>query len=83
MPVGGLLWLGPLLDREFSLLDETDLVFIDPVGTGYRRSAKPEDARSFHGLREEARSAGEFIRLYGTQNARWLSPKFLKSAVVP
>ncbi len=66
-----------LLDNEFSLIDETDLVFIDPVGTGYSRAAKPEDAKNFHGLREDARSVGEFIRLYVTRNARWLSPKFL------
>ncbi len=66
-----------LLDNEFSLIDETDLVFIDPVGTGYSRAAKPEDAKNFHGLREDARSVGEFIRLYVTRNSRWLSPKFL------
>ncbi len=47
------------------------------MGTGYSRAAKPEDARNFHGLREDARSVGEFIRLYVTRNARWLSPKFL------
>jgi len=66
-----------LLDNEFSLIDETDLVFIDPVGTGYSRATKPEDAKNFHGLREDARSVGEFIRLYVTRNSRWLSPKFL------
>lgn len=66
-----------LVDNEYSLLDETDLVFIDPVGTGYSRAAKPEDAKNFHGLNEDARSVAEFIRLYVTQNQRWLSPKFL------
>ena len=39
-----------LVDNEFSLLDETDLVFIDPVSTGYSRAAKPDDAKKFHGL---------------------------------
>ncbi len=66
-----------LVDNEFSLLDETDLVFIDPVGTGYSRAAKPDEAKNFHGLNEDARSVAEFIRLYVTQNQRWLSPKFL------
>ncbi len=66
-----------LVENEFSLLDETDLVFIDPVGTGYSRAAKPEEAKNFHGLNEDARSVAEFIRVYITQNQRWLSPKFL------
>lgn len=66
-----------LVDNEFSLLDETDLVFIDPVGTGYSRAAKPEDAKDFYGLNEDARSVGEFIRLYVTKNSRWPSPKLL------
>lgn len=66
-----------LVDNEFSLLDETDLVFIDPVGTGYSRAAKPEDAKNFYGVNEDARSIAEFIRLYVTRSGRWLSPKFL------
>jgi len=66
-----------LVDNEFSLLDETDLVFIDPVSTGYSRATKPDDAHKFHGLREDTASVGEFIRLYVTRNQRWLSPKFI------
>ncbi|MCB1225505.1 MAG: peptidase S10 [Verrucomicrobiales bacterium] len=66
-----------LVDNEQCLLDTTDLVFIDPVGTGYSRATKPEDAAKFHGVREDAQSVAEFIRLYVTQNERWLSPKFL------
>jgi len=66
-----------LVDNEFSLLDETDLVFIDPVSTGYSRAAKPDDARKFHGVEEDLRSVAEFIRLYTTRNTRWLSPKFI------
>lgn len=66
-----------LLDNEYSLLDETDLVFIDPVSTGYSRAIPPKDAKKFHGLREDAVSVGEFIRLYVTRNRRWSSPKFL------
>jgi carboxypeptidase C (cathepsin A) len=64
-------------DNESSLLDETDLVFIDPVGTGYSRAAKPDEARRFYGLREDAASVAEFIRLYVTRHKRWLSPKFI------
>lgn len=66
-----------LVDNEYSLLDETDLVFIDPVGTGYSRASKPEDAKNFFGVNEDAKSIGEFIRLYITKHSRWPSPKFL------
>jgi len=66
-----------LVENEYSLLDETDLVFIDPVGTGYSRAAKPEDAKNFFGVNEDAKSIGEFIRLYVSKNSRWPSPKFL------
>ncbi len=66
-----------LVDNEYSLLDETDLVFIDPVGTGYSRATKPEDAKKFYGVKEDAQSVAEFIRLYITKNTRWASPKFL------
>ncbi len=66
-----------LVNNESSLLDETDLVFIDPVGTGYSRSAPDEKASQFHGLEEDVESVGEFIRLYLTRNERWSSPKFI------
>lgn len=66
-----------LVDNEYSLLDETDIVFIDPVGTGYSRAAKPEEAKKFYGVKEDAQSVAEFIRLYVTKNSRWGSPKFL------
>lgn len=66
-----------LVDNEFSLLDETDLVFIDPVSTGYSRAAKPDDAKKFHGLDGDVKSVAEFIRLYVTRNKRWASPKFV------
>jgi len=66
-----------LVDNEFSLLDETDLVFIDPVSTGYSRAIPPKDAAKFHGLQEDAASVSEFIRLYVTRNKRWGSPKFI------
>ncbi len=66
-----------LTDNEYSLLDQTDLVFIDPVGTGYSRPANGEKARQFHGFKKDIESVGDFIRLYTTRYNRWLSPKFL------
>ncbi|RMG91982.1 MAG: peptidase S10 [Chloroflexi bacterium] len=66
-----------LVDNEFSLLDKTDLVFIDPVSTGYSRAVPGEKPREFHEFKKDIESVGEFIRLYTTRNMRWLSPKFL------
>jgi len=65
------------VDNEYSLLDRTDLVFIDPVSTGYSRAVPENTAKNFHGLNEDRNSVAEFIRLYLTRNARWGSPKFL------
>jgi len=66
-----------LTDNEFSLLDVTDLVFIDPVSTGYSRPVAGEKAKEFHGFKKDIQSVGDFIRLYITRYQRWLSPKFL------
>jgi carboxypeptidase C (cathepsin A) len=66
-----------LVDNESTWLDQTDIVFIDPVSTGYSRPFTKEDPRQFHGLREDIASVGDFIRLYTSRNARWLSPKIV------
>lgn len=66
-----------LIDNSYSILDVTDLVFIDPVSTGFSRAAPGEDAKQFHGLDEDIKSVGDFIRLYTTKYFRWNSPKFL------
>ena len=66
-----------LIDNEFSLLDLTDLVFIDPVTTGYSRAVPGESPGQYHGVREDVESVGEFIRLFTTRFHRWGSPKFL------
>jgi carboxypeptidase C (cathepsin A) len=66
-----------LVANEFSLLDVSDLVFIDPVGTGYSRVVQGEKDKEFHSLKKDIESVGDFIRLYTTRYARWLSPKFL------
>ena len=65
------------VDNEYTWLEFTDLVFIDPVSTGYSRPAPGVDKKLFHGVEEDIRSVGDFIRLYVTRNKRWLSPKFL------
>ena len=66
-----------LTDNEYSLLDETDLVFIDPVSTGYSRPVEGQKPKEWHGFKKDIQSVGDFIRLYTTRYGRWLSPKFL------
>ncbi|MDJ1484717.1 peptidase S10 [Cytophagaceae bacterium YF14B1] len=66
-----------VIDNEYTWLDETDLVFIDPVTTGYSRPAEGVEGKEFHGYNEDISSVGDFIRLYTTQFERWSSPKFL------
>jgi len=66
-----------LVDNEFSLLHRSDLVFIDPVATGFSRVAKEEKTADFFGDSADLDSVGEFIRLWTTRHGRWLSPKFL------
>ncbi|HSR50255.1 MAG TPA: peptidase S10 [Acidobacteriota bacterium] len=68
---------GGLADNPYSWLDLSDLVFIDPVSTGFSRAPDDEKAKDFHGLREDIASVGEFIRLYCVRFDRWDSPKFL------
>ncbi len=64
-------------DNPHTLLDLTDLVFIDPVTTGYSRAAEGEDHKQFHGVSEDIASVADFIQLYTTRFQRWNSPKFL------
>ncbi|WP_027480492.1 S10 family peptidase [Deinococcus pimensis] len=66
-----------LTENEHSLLDVTDLVFVDPVGTGFSRGVTGEKTKDFLGFRGDVESVGDFIRLFVTREARWLSPKFL------
>ncbi|MBZ0188435.1 MAG: hypothetical protein K8F91_19460, partial [Candidatus Obscuribacterales bacterium] len=66
-----------LEDNSYSWLDNSDLVFIDPVSTGYSRSEPGEDPKNFHGYKEDIESVGEFIRLYITRYKRWASPKLI------
>ncbi len=66
-----------ITDNEYSLLDQTDLVFIDPVSTGYSRPVEGQKAKEFHGFKKDIESVGDFIRLYTSRYGRWFSPKFL------
>ena len=66
-----------LTNNEFSILDKTDLVFIDPVSTGFSRAVPGEEAKQFHGFQKDIESVGNFILLYLGRYQRWRSPKFL------
>jgi carboxypeptidase C (cathepsin A) len=66
-----------LVDNEDTWLDQTDLVFIDPVGTGYSRAVKKELAKKFFSVKGDISSVGEFIRLYLSRYQQWNSPLFL------
>ncbi len=69
--------IGSITDNPDSVLDATDLVFLDPVGTGASRPAKGEKGEQFWGVDEDVEACGEFIRLFTTREGRWMSPKFL------
>lgn len=66
-----------LTDNQFTLLAHSDLVFIDPVSTGYSRVTEGEKPGDFHGFQKDIESVGDFIRLWTSRAGRWLSPKFL------
>lgn len=66
-----------LVDNEHTWLTETDLVFVDTVGTGYSRAVKPELAQKFFSVNGDIESVGEFIRMYLGRYERWSSPLFL------
>lgn len=66
-----------LVDNVYTLLEETDLVFIDPVSTGYSRAVPGEKPTEFHDFKKDIESVGEFIRLFTTRAGRWTSPKYL------
>ena len=66
-----------LVDNDFTWLDRTDLIFIDPVGTGYSKAVRPELNAKFHEVAGDIASVGEIIRLYLSRNGRWASPIYL------
>ncbi|WP_375290263.1 S10 family peptidase [Qipengyuania sp.] len=67
----------PILDNPDSLLDVTDLVFIDPVGTGFSHVIGDTDPKDYWGVSQDAKSVAKVIRLWLSENGRWNSPKFL------
>jgi len=66
-----------LIDNHETLLHVSDLLFIDPVSTGYSRASEGEEAKKFHGFTGDIESVAEVIRLWATRHDRWMSPKFL------
>lgn len=66
-----------LIDNPQSWLDFTDLVLIDPIGTGWSRTAKPDDAKNFYGVKQDAQVIAKAIALYLAHNDRASSPKYL------
>lgn len=68
---------GKLVHNPYSLLDVSDLVFIDPVETGWSRPAPGEDAKQFLGYTDDVTHVGDFIRLWVSRNQRWTSPKLI------
>jgi carboxypeptidase C (cathepsin A) len=66
-----------LVTNDHTWFDLTDMVFIDPVGTGYSRATRPELSAKFLNLNGDLDSVGEFIRMYLTRSERWSSPLFL------
>ncbi len=71
MPPGG------LEDNPHSILDAADIVYIDPVDTGFSRMVEGEELHKYHGTMADIESVGEFIRLFNLRKDRWMSPKFL------
>lgn len=65
------------VNNEFSVLDRTDIVMIDPVGTGLSRAVGDAKGEDFWGVTKDAESLGNFINRYVTANSRWRSPKYL------
>ena len=67
----------PIVDNPDSLLDVTDLVFIDPVGTGFSHALGDTNPQDYYGVTRDAQSIAQFIRLWLNENGRWNSPKYL------
>lgn len=64
-------------DNASSILDVCDLVFVDPVSTGYSRVESGSKPEEFHGINEDIAACGDFVRRWVTEHDRWASPKFL------
>jgi carboxypeptidase C (cathepsin A) len=67
----------PIVDNPDSLLDVTDIVFIDPVGTGFSHALGKTEAKEYWGVTADAKSISQFIRIWLSENGRWNAPKYL------
>ena len=68
---------GRLVDNDYTLLTHADLVFIDPVSTGFTRAIDKDEEKSYHHFEKDIEAVGDFVRRYLTTYERWASPKFL------
>ena len=68
---------GQLEDNPHSILDAADIVYIDPVPTGFSRMIEGEDLHKYHGTIPDVESVAELIRLWVVRKDRWMSPKFV------
>jgi len=66
-----------VVDNPYCLIDKTDVVFLDPVGTGYSHAVGKHENKEFWGIDEDVHSLAQVIRLYVSRNNRWVSPKYL------
>src|SRR5207245_7021332 len=66
-----------IADNQNSLLDKSDIVMVDAIGTGFSRAANAEFSKKYWGVKGDIEAFGEFIRLYITRYDRWSSPLFL------
>ena len=66
-----------LQDNPHAILDVADIVYLDPIGTGFSRMVEGEDLHKFHGKLSDIQSVGDFILTYVNKKDRWTSPKFL------
>jgi len=66
-----------LVPNPYSLLDIADLVFIDPISTGYSRVIWNQDPKQFYNVDTDVETVAEFIRVYTTRQEKWTAPKFV------
>ena len=66
-----------LEDNPYSILDTADIVYVDPIGTGFSRMVEGEDLHKFHGKLADIQSIGDFIYTFVNRKSRWASPKFI------
>ncbi len=66
-----------LEDNPYSILDTADIVYVDPIGTGFSRMVEGQDLHKFHGKLADIQSIGDFIYTFVNRKSRWASPKFI------